>query len=69
MVFKVPSLKNIAETGPYFHDGSVSRLDEAIRLMAHHQLGLELPDDDVAAIRVWMESMTGQIDRRYIGGA
>jgi cytochrome c peroxidase len=68
MVFKVPSLKNITETGPYFHDGSVSELDEAIRMMARHQLGLELPDADVAAIRVWMGSMTGQIDRGYLAG-
>lgn len=37
--FKVPSLRNIAQTGPYFHDGSVETLDEAIRLMAKHQLG------------------------------
>jgi len=38
-VFKVPSLRNVAKTGPYFHDGSVETLDEAIRLMAKHQLG------------------------------
>ena len=41
MVFKVPSLKNIAETGPYFHDGSISDLQTAIRMMALHQLGIE----------------------------
>ena len=68
MVFKVPSLKNIRETGPYFHDGSVSHLDEAIRMMARHQLGLELGDEDVAAIMAWMGSMTGQLDHGYITG-
>ena len=34
--------------------------------MAHHQLGIDLPDEDVAAIAVWMRSMTGEIDPAYI---
>ena len=42
--FKVPSLRNIAETHPYFHDGSIAELNEAVRLMAWHQLGRELSD-------------------------
>ncbi len=66
MVFKVPSLKNIAETGPYFHDGSTSSLVTAIRLMAFHQLGIELVDDEVYAIEDWMKSMTGSPDLAYI---
>jgi cytochrome c peroxidase len=66
MVFKVPSLKNIAETAPYFHDGSTPSLETAIRLMAHHQLGIDLPDEDIAAIALWMRSMTGEIDPAYI---
>jgi cytochrome c peroxidase len=66
MVFKVPSLKNIAETAPYFHDGSTSSLEGAIRLMGHHQLGIELVDDDIHAIADWMRSMTGEIDPAYI---
>jgi len=67
MVFKVPSLKNIAETGPYFHDGSTSNLEAAIKLMGHHQLGIELADDEVRAIAEWMRSMTGDPDPAYIG--
>lgn len=66
MVFKVPSLKNIAETGPYFHDGSTSDLETAIRLMAFHQLGIEIIDEEVYAIAVWMRSMTGQPDPTYV---
>jgi cytochrome c peroxidase len=58
-VFKVPSLRNIAETGPYFHDGSVGSLDQAIRLMGDHQLGRTLSDADVASIRAFLESLTG----------
>jgi cytochrome c peroxidase len=68
MVFKVPSLKNVVETAPYFHDGSVAKLDEAIRMMARHQLGLELADDQVAAIAAWMGSMTGRIESGYVAG-
>jgi len=66
MVFKVPTLKNIAETAPYFHDGSTTSLEEAIRLMAHHQLGIELPKDEVDAMAAWMRSMTGEPDPAYI---
>ena len=66
MVFKVPSLKNIAETGPYFHDGSTSSLEVAIRLMAFHQLGIEITENEVYAIADWMRSMTGEPDPAYV---
>jgi cytochrome c peroxidase len=66
MVFKVPSLKNIVETGPYFHDGSVSSIETAIRMMAFHQLGIELVDDEVYAIDMWLRTMTGEPDPNYI---
>lgn len=64
--FKVPSLRNIAETGPYFHDGSVATLEDAVRLMAKHQLGKQLADADVASIVTFLKSLTGQIDMAYI---
>jgi cytochrome c peroxidase len=64
-VFKVPSLRNITETGPYFHDGSVPTLDEAIRLMAKHQLGKELDDADVRSIAVFLGSLKGRVDAAY----
>jgi cytochrome c peroxidase len=66
MVFKVPTLKNIAETAPYFHDGSTATLEEAIRLMGHHQLGIEMPKDEVDAMAAWMRSMTGEPDPAYV---
>jgi cytochrome c peroxidase len=66
MVFKVPSLKNIAETAPYFHDGSAADLESAIRKMGHHQLGIEFEDDEIKAIAAWMRSMTGEIDPTYV---
>lgn len=65
-VFKVPSLRNVAKTGPYFHDGSVASLDSAIRLMARHQLGLELNDAQVSDIHAWLNSLTGELPADYI---
>ena len=65
-VFKVPSLRNIAKTAPYFHDGSVSKLEEAIRLMARHQLGVELDDAQVASLAAFAGALTGEIDEDYV---
>jgi cytochrome c peroxidase len=66
MVFKVPSLRNIKKTGPYFHDGSVPTLNQAIRNMAVHQRGLTLTDAQVKSIETWMDSLTGQVPTSYI---
>jgi cytochrome c peroxidase len=66
MVFKVPSLKNIAETAPYFHDGSTINLETAIQLMGHYELGIELPKDEINSMAAWMRSMTGKPDPTYI---
>ena len=66
MVFKVPSLRNIEETWPYFHDGSVQRLQDAVRLMAWHQLGAELTDPQVEAITTWLRTLTGPVNLEYI---
>jgi len=66
MMFKVPSLRNIEKTGPYFHDGSVATLEEAVKLMASHQLGKELSDADVASIVTFLKSLTGEIPKDYI---
>lgn len=55
--FKVPSLRNAVATGPYFHDGSVDRLDEAVRKMAWHQLGKELSDDEIDSIVAFLGAL------------
>lgn len=57
-VFKVPSLRNITKTGPYFHDGSVETLDEAIRLMAKHQLGRQVGDSFIRDVKAFLGSLT-----------
>jgi cytochrome c peroxidase len=65
MYFKVPSLRNIEKTGPYYHNGKVATLDEAIRLMGKHQLGRELTAEQTGQIAHWMKSLTGEIPEEY----
>jgi cytochrome c peroxidase len=60
--FKVPSLRNVTRTGPWFHDGSVKTLPEAVRLMARHQLGRELDDAQVASIVTFLGALEGEVD-------
>jgi cytochrome c peroxidase len=57
-VFKVPSLRNIALTGPYFHDGKHAELASAVREMAQLQLGQKLSDDQVKAIVAFLNAMS-----------
>lgn len=59
-VFKVPSLRNVALTAPYFHDGSVDSLDEAVRIMGRYQLARRLSDEDVQAIVAFLKTLTGE---------
>jgi len=65
-VFKVPTLRNIAETGPYFHDGSIADLSEVVRIMGYHQLGQELTDAQIADIVAFLGALTGEIDAEYV---
>jgi cytochrome c peroxidase len=65
-VFKVPSLRNVAKTGPYFHDGSIDSLEEAVRLMGYHQIGVKLDDTQVADIVAFLGALTGEIDTEYV---
>ena len=60
------TLRNITKTGPYFHDGSVKTLDEAVSMMGKHQLGIELSKEEVASIITWLGSLTGEIPMDYI---
>jgi cytochrome c peroxidase len=66
MLFKVPTLRNISETGPYFHDGSAKTLPEAVTLMGRHQLGLQLDAAEVDAIVTWLNSLKGELPTAYI---
>ena len=66
MRFKTPALRNVAKTEPYFHDGSIETLDQAVRLMAVHQLGEELDAADLRRVLAFLDSLTGTIPTDYI---
>ena len=54
------------ETGPYFHDGSIASLDEAVRIMGDHQLGMALSDEQVPSIDTFLGSLSGTVDAAYV---
>lgn len=60
-MYRVPTLRNIALTSPYFHNGSVSSLEEAVRVMAKSQLNKDLNADEVESIVSFLKTLTGSI--------
>lgn len=58
--FKVPSLRNVEKTAPYFHDGSVATLEDAVSRMAEYQLGRNLSQQDVESIVTFLKSLTAE---------
>lgn len=65
-VFKVPSLRNIANTSPYFHDGKTATLEAAVRDMGEYQLGRKFTDQEVGQIVVFLRTLTGQLPTDYV---
>lgn len=61
-VFKVPSLRNVISTAPYFHDGSAQTLDEAIKIMIKYQLGREANQKDVDLIIHFFQTLSGELN-------
>ena len=59
--FKVPSLRNVVATAPYFHDGRVETIEDAVRLMGELQLGQDLTAEEVTLIVEWLGSLKGTI--------
>ena len=59
-MFRVPSLRNVALTAPYFHDGSAATLEEAVTLMAKSQLGRTLAKQEVGLITAFLRTLTGE---------
>jgi cytochrome c peroxidase len=64
-LFKVPTLRNVAMTPPYFHDGSVATLPEAVRVMGKVQLGKDLSKEDVDAIAAFLGSLSGRLPKDF----
>jgi cytochrome c peroxidase len=60
-VFRVASLRNVEKTAPYFHDGSVETLEDAIRIMVKLQLAMELSDEEVDELVAFLRSLTGEV--------
>jgi cytochrome c peroxidase len=58
-VFRVPSLRNVALTAPYLHDGSLPQLEGAVRVMATYQLGRSLNATQISKVVAFLESLTG----------
>jgi cytochrome c peroxidase len=67
-VFKVPSLRNVALTAPYFHDGSAATLEEAVQVMFKHQLGRSPNPSDVDLIVKFLRTLSGDLDGQPLAG-
>ena len=65
--FKVPVLRNVALTFPYFHDASAETLEEAVAAMAEYQMGVTLADNEVANVVEFLNALTGEHDGKLLG--
>ncbi len=67
-LFRVPSLRLAALTAPYFHDGSIKTLEEAVKVMAKHQLGRTISDHDISQIVAFLKTLPGEYKGQPLGG-
>ncbi len=63
-LWKVPTLRNIALTAPYFHNGSVKTLDQAVAIMGQVQLGKDLSKADIADIVAFLNALSGEFPKQ-----
>lgn len=63
--FKTPGLRNVEKTYPYFHDGSVDSLEDAVRIMGKLQIANELSEEDVQSITAFLKALTADVDDEY----
>jgi cytochrome c peroxidase len=61
LLFRVPILRNISKTAPYFHNGSVDKLEEAVRIMSKYQLGREFSKDEISDVVAFLKTLDGKI--------
>ncbi|WP_297446978.1 cytochrome-c peroxidase [Desulfurobacterium sp.] len=64
--FRTPQLRNVAETAPYFHDGSVENLTQAVKIMGRKMLKVNLTNSEAYKIRKFLESLTGQVPMKAV---
>jgi len=65
-VFKVPGIRNVALTAPYFHDGSIQTMEEAVEIMMHYQLGRIPNKQDINKIVLFLKTLTGQYQKKRL---
>ena len=65
-VFKVPGIRNVALTAPYFHDGSIQTLEEAVEIMIYYQLGRIPNKQDINKIVLFLKTLTGQYQKKQL---
>jgi cytochrome c peroxidase len=63
--FKVPQLRNITKTAPYFHNGTVKNLDEVIKIMAKYQRGADLTKEQIGQIHAFLQSLEGDLVKYF----
>ena len=63
-MFKVPSLRNIEKTGPYMHDGSLTNLNEVVKIMGKAELNKDITDEQAKSIVVFLNTLTGTLDSK-----
>ena len=59
-VFKVPTLRNVSLTAPYFHDASAKTLKDAVEKMAYHNLGIKITKEQVQNLVAFLNSLEGE---------
>jgi cytochrome c peroxidase len=67
VMLRVPSLRNVAETAPYFHDGSAPTLEDAVRKMGAAQLNFDLSDEQITTIVAFLHTLTGNYKGHPVG--
>ena len=67
--FKTPTLRNIALTWPYYHDGSVATLEKAVEMMAEYQVGRKMPEAEIAKVKAFLDAQTGQYQGKTLTNA
>ena len=64
--FKTPTLRNVALTWPYYHDGSVGTLEKAIEMMAEFQVGRKMSEPEIAKVKTFLDAQTGQFQGKTL---
>jgi cytochrome c peroxidase len=64
--FKVPTLRNVAQTAPYFHDASAKTLEDAVRVMGKYQAGKNFSEQEVTEITAFLHTLTGEYEGRLL---